>query len=627
MERVLGLDVEFSSERNDRNEQILLDVVGKEVCDRAAQSLHHIVLFNLGNKDSSTTKIPRQGKLHLADGSQHPLCKEDSICDLFDHSAASGGRLLITGPTGIGKTTALLELAAELVQRAKHDPEHPMPVLFHLSTWPVEQQSFEGWLRMELRLKYGVSKKLSNHWLEANLLLPLLDGLDELHPDRQELAVHKLNDWLGNVPAPLVVCCCRERQDLYPTNPALNGILELQPLSPQQLEKYLNSLGLSDLWMKIHKSPEHLDLICTPLWLNLLILTKDTLDFASWERLRTLQNQQNHLLDGFILQQLHQSHPAQLNESKVITENSPSPQQTRHWLGWLARHIDKQSEHEFLIENLQPALLMNRKQIMLYSVLGGLIFGLMGGLVFGLFIGPGSGLFVTSVIATLFVIRRSDDAIATIDAKPTTASLMQFIFVRQLNQLLLFFGVAVAVVTFYAEGIGSFIFLLAIVLLVGLLVRLTIALPSLLIGSFVFRVNRFLEGDIAVRTEPNQSIRETLLYVLRSVTMFMPLLIAIKVTPLFWSGKLTGPFPLEATALFNLLGVIAAIALWSSIFDSALACAQHLALRLVLFQARAIPWNYAHFLSSCCERHLLQRVGGRYQFIHPLLQGRLAEMY
>jgi DNA polymerase III delta prime subunit len=622
----LGFGVELSSGRRDRNEQILLDVVGREVRDRTNQSLNHTVLLTLGKgKPSCSEPLPRQGQLRLADGSHSSLSTEAAIGALFDHPILQG-RLLVAGPTGVGKTTFLLALAAELIQRANCDPGHPLPVLFHLSSWPADQQSFEDWLLVELQLKYGVSKKLSHQWLEANLLLPLLDGLDELHPDRREPAVQQINEWLGRVSGAPVVCCCGDNDDRYPTNLNLNGTLELDPLAPEQIEKYLNSLGLSTIWMRLHKSFEHLDLTRIPLWLNLLILTKDNLDFAFWERLKTPQDRQNHLMDSFILQQLHLSHPPNLTGSKTIQGNPPPPQQTRHWLGWLARHIDEQSEHEFLIENLQPNLLSNRKQIIQYSVLGGLIFGLMGGLVFGLFIGPGSGLFVTSVIATLFIVRRGDDAIATIDAKPTTTSLMQFIFIRQLNQLLFFLLMGIAVVAFYAEGIGSFIFLLVVVLIVGLLVRLTIALPSWLIGSFVFKINRYLEAEVAVRTAPNQSIQETLLYVVRSTAMFMPLLLLINLTPLFWSGKLAGQIALEVTPFMHVFGIIAAISLWATIFNSALTCAQHLALRLVLFGANAIPWNYARFLNGCCVLHLLQRVGGRYQFIHPLVQERFAEM-
>jgi hypothetical protein len=53
---------------------------------------------------------------------------------------------------------------------------------------------------------------------------------------------------------------------------------------------------------------------------------------------------------------------------------------------------------------------------------------------------------------------------------------------------------------------------------------------------------------------------------------------------------------------------------------------QHFALRLVLFLNGSIPWNYARFLNYCTERLFLQRVGGRYRFIHKLLQDYFAEL-
>ncbi|MEK0178439.1 hypothetical protein [Microcoleus anatoxicus] len=52
---------------------------------------------------------------------------------------------------------------------------------------------------------------------------------------------------------------------------------------------------------------------------------------------------------------------------------------------------------------------------------------------------------------------------------------------------------------------------------------------------------------------------------------------------------------------------------------------QHFTLRLILWCNGYIPWNYARFLDYATERKFLQRVGGRYQFIHKLLQVRLAE--
>ena len=70
-----------------------------------------------------------------------------------------------------------------------------------------------------------------------------------------------------------------------------------------------------------------------------------------------------------------------------------------------------------------------------------------------------------------------------------------------------------------------------------------------------------------------------------------------------------------------------AYAFWIGVLFSGLeSCVKHFALRLVLYRHRAIPWNYARFLNPCSDRLLLQRVGGRYRFIHRLVQERFAAM-
>jgi DNA polymerase III delta prime subunit len=623
MTKVFGLGGALPSRRQDRNEQILLAVVEKEVRDRTQQSLHDAILQTLGQPDAFLpVALPRRGTLRWPDGRQQSLSPETSIYNLFALPTVNG-RLQISGPVGIGKTTALLELAAELVRQATHDPEHPLPVLFHLSSWPVEQQSFEDWLRAELQLKYGVSPKLSNQWLQANFLLPLLDGLDELPADCQVSASQHINDWLSLEQGPLVVCCQPKNSHCAPLTLALNATLDLAPLTPEQLKKYLHSLDLDALWLKLPKSPDYPDLICKPLGLSLLILTKDTLNFDRLKELKTSQDLHNWLLDGFILQQLHRT----TAPSQGASGKQPTAQQIRLWLGWLARHVQTQPEHEFLIEKMQPTLLSNRRQVMLYSLLGGLIFGAIGGTIFGLLVGPFSGVFVASIVAFMFIIRRGDDPINTLEeVKPTFSTLMKFVSVRQIGPIA-FFMVLLAVVIYLSAGDpGVVVFALVIGLLMGLLIRFIYLIPSWLIGGLVIGLNRLLEGDITVQNQPNHHLFATLRYALRVAALFVPIGLVIKISPPFWDSLSGERTVMDGAALSDLLGVGAALALWAAIFDSALVCAQHLALRLVLCRAKAIPWNYARFLNGCCDRYLLQRVGSRYQFIHRLVQERLATM-
>nr|MBX2863589.1 NACHT domain-containing protein [Leptolyngbyaceae cyanobacterium MAG.088] len=70
-----------------------------------------------------------------------------------------------------------------------------------------------------------------------------------------------------------------------------------------------------------------------------------------------------------------------------------------------------------------------------------------------------------------------------------------------------------------------------------------------------------------------------------------------------------------------------AMTLWFGIgLGGGVALIQHLTLRAILTCNGKTPWNYARFLNYCAERRLLQRIGGRYRFIHRELLDHFAEM-
>jgi hypothetical protein len=56
------------------------------------------------------------------------------------------------------------------------------------------------------------------------------------------------------------------------------------------------------------------------------------------------------------------------------------------------------------------------------------------------------------------------------------------------------------------------------------------------------------------------------------------------------------------------------------------ACIQHYTLCFVLWCSGVIPWHYVQFLDYATDRKLLQRVGGRYRFLHHSLRDHLAAM-
>ena len=157
------------------------------------------------------------------------LAPETSILDVYDEIE---GGLLILGEPGAGKTTLLLSLARDLIARAHLDEQHPMPVVFNLTSWQEKRSSLLTWLVDELRVKYQVSRVLAQTWVSQNQILPLLDGLDEVaETSRVELAqaINTYRQEHGFVP--LVVCCRVSEYQALNVHMALDKAVSIEPLS------------------------------------------------------------------------------------------------------------------------------------------------------------------------------------------------------------------------------------------------------------------------------------------------------------------------------------------------------------------------------------------------------------
>jgi hypothetical protein len=81
----------------------------------------------------------------------------------------------------------------------------------------------------------------------------------------------------------------------------------------------------------------------------------------------------------------------------------------------------------------------------------------------------------------------------------------------------------------------------------------------------------------------------------------------------------------EAIADSVISSVIGLPVLFAFLQGGGLACIQHFALRLVLYNAKQIPWNFVSFFESAEERLFIQRTGGSYVFVHRYLQDYFAE--
>jgi eukaryotic-like serine/threonine-protein kinase len=122
-----------------------------------------------------------------------PVAVNMSISERFNEL---GGGLLILGAPGSGKTTALLELARDLIDRAEADQAYPIPVVLNLSSWALRRPALYEWLIEELHSRYRVPRSIGRQWLVKNELLPLLDGLDEVARPHRVGCVMSINSFL-----------------------------------------------------------------------------------------------------------------------------------------------------------------------------------------------------------------------------------------------------------------------------------------------------------------------------------------------------------------------------------------------------------------------------------------------
>ena len=241
-----------------------------------------------------------------------------------------------------------------------------------------------------------------------------------------------------------------------------------------------------------------------------------------------------------------------------------------------------------------------------------------------LFIGMVGGLNnrrVASVESTVGRMRERTRSLAVGCAIAAVSGLM-IVVARHTGGLPLVRGIALMSARVGAGWAGGLSWALVVTVLAGVL--------GLVMGAFLGALFGVLNGltgpDVERRTLPNQGIRQSAANV--KVFALAGLLIVgvpYGLTNLLVGAAITRVAPsaldwlrlgLAPTILFGVMGGLIPGA----------ACIQHFALRFVLWCFGLSPWRFVGFLNHATERMLLQRVGGRYRFIHDLLREHVAAM-
>lgn len=364
-----------------------------------AQSLQGTIQVEMGlvSRQAAVQNAVRLS-LRLPDQPEQPLPFNTSIIEAYELAQQE---LLILGEPGAGKSTLLLELALYLVQQAEQNVVQPLPILLPLSSWATKRCSLQDWFVEQITLLYDVSRSLSWQWIQTELVLPLLDGLDEMGESARTDCITAINTYHREHLRPLVVC---SRTDEYDTaarheHLVLHAAVVVQPLLPEQVDIHLANIGqpLAALRTALTKNPSLQELATTPLMLQILILAYHDISVQELSHKDTL-----------LRQQIWTDYVQRMVERKGNAEHYPL-HVTQTYLGWLAREMRQHNLTIFSLKELEPDWLPHRQGI-LYLLSVGLVVGLFAGLYSGLslgfilgsVIGLAGGLISGSVIGLLF---------------------------------------------------------------------------------------------------------------------------------------------------------------------------------------------------------------------------------
>jgi len=537
-----------------------------------------------------------------------PLPLGTPIVDVYD---AAGGTLLIMGEPGAGKTTTLLQLVSQLLGRAELDETQPIPVVFALASWP-EGQPIGAWMVNELSNNYEVPRQLGQVWLQNGLLLPLLDGLDEVEVSRREACAQAINQFRRSRPDLATAVTCRSRDyEALATDLMLAQAVVLQPLSMAQIDDYLASVGkrLAGLRAALQTDGTLRELAESPLMLSIMTLAYYRMPEDAAISLGERGMGRQLLFEVYVERMVRYR-----DGDKLYL-----PGDTTRRLSWLARQMYQHNQTLFFLEGLQLSWLprpaqrqfVQRLRWQLAGMSGavGLLAGLLGLLLSGrdvLVMGLLFALAAVGITAVLGIIPPYRPIrwrkVETVEA--LSWSWPWALLAGSLGALggMIVGGLA-SWLTGWAQAAEKVPWMLL----------------CAVFGAGLLVLDRaLLQNDMKIRTQPGEGIYHSRLNSLR-VGVVSGVITAVLFTLSFAAANFLGiPFQWRDVLPF-LLGTSAYLGVIGGLMHGGLAVLQHRQVMRQLQREGMVPAAYAQFLDYAAERSLLRKVGGGYMFVHALL--------
>ncbi len=566
------------------------------------------------------------------------------------------GRLVVLGEPGAGKTMLMVRLVLDLL--ARRASGGPVPILASVASWNPAEQDLRGWLAAKLMIDHPnlvaappASMQQLNQavaLLASGLILPVLDGLDEIPEEVRGPAISRVNDALRPGEQVVVTCRTREFRDAVRPEGGIEVTLraatavQLRPLDADAVRSYLCDDAAGPL-MKARWTPV-LAVLGTEAPAGQALSTPLMVALA-----RVIYNRRPGELAGTLRDPAELCDPTCTNRAAVeyllfdafipaAYPHDPAwhrkAQAAESWLVFLARHLERTIASPDLawwqlrlaVPRLELAIVLAARMVAM--ILAGAGFGaafgagIVGGARFGASAGAAAA--AAAAVVVLAVLPKPPNMVREIrlelpnnDDVISQADLIEVgLLLRVLAGTWILIGVLVgtaAMVGAVAETVAGSRIVATIVAGAGLGVMA-------------------LASALSIRQASDQTIAPLSLFVAASpqavaasdratgriVGAVAGVVAAVLAGDLFWAMAVagTGGVILAGVMAGAIAGVISSLVLTSWAFYGI--ARTWLALR------HRLPWSVMDFLDDAHRRGVLRRAGQVYQFRHIELQHRLA---
>lgn len=618
--------------REIRNRNILINNIKQFWLDGYLDhALHNAVPLELGLAYESEA-IDRQWNMVFQTQGKpsQEIPAGTSITDVY---YSRGDSLLVLGEPGAGKTITLLELTRDLLRAAQQDYTFPIPVVFNLSSWAQQQPPLEDWLVDELNLQYQITRKVAAQWIEEDILMYMLDGLDEVQLEHRESCITAINGFREEHMSEMVVCSRTADYEILETKLRLRDAVLIQPLTASQINQYLNTHSSSATVINsiLDEDTELADLARSPLMLNIMALTfQESPSLASEGTDKDSKQQllfQNYVHSMFKRRSLQGSYTAA---------------DSLKWLQWLAQKMQTNAQSIFFIDRAQPSWLSSTEQTQYAALVGTLISLIVFLLIDPDYFTPPQWMIppiITRLLLSLFIggllgwhSYRGEVTIAPVIQWGLNYEILKTALKKGLRAgfIIGLLPLGFIVITFILRGefdpvifslLGLGIGFALAVAIVGAL----ISLPRALIESVPVE---HVEAEQELK--PNQgiqrSIRQAILSALGvwaflfGATYLFNILYINYYQPLFiFPESLAEAERIRADLVRFGFAFARSLALLVGLLAGGYTAIQHFALRVILTRNNHLPWRLTPFLQDMTNHLMMRRVGGGFIFIHRLL--------